>query len=342
MISPIWLIAAAFVSSALLTWLMRRYALANDLLDHPNRRSSHTAPTPRGGGLAIVITIVAVLLVLAVKNAVDQALVMALLVGGVIVASVGFVDDHGSVSARWRLGVHVIAATLAVYFLGGLPPVLVGRSEIDLGWFGDVSAVISIVWVLNLFNFMDGIDGIAGSESVFVCGAASVLAMAFGIQDSFSISAWIVAAASLGFLIWNWPPAKIFMGDVGSGFLGFVIAVLALASARENSIMLLVWLILGGVFFIDATVTLIRRLFRGERIYESHRGHAYQKLSRRWNSHLRVTLFVWGINLGWLLPMAWMSLKYPQWAISITAGSLGPLVILALLARAGKQDEGKA
>ena len=202
-----------------------------------------------------------------------------------------------------RLAVHLCAALWAVCWLGGLPPLRVGSHVIQLGWAGYPVAVLALTWILNLFNFMDGIDGIAGSEAAFVAGAAAFLTLCLGGSAGVAAVALALAGACLGFLLWNWPPAKIFMGDVGSGYLGYVIGVLALAAGREDPTALWVWLILGGVFFVDATVTLIRRVLRGDRVYEAHRSHAYQWLARRWQSHESVTITTTAVNVLWLLPV---------------------------------------
>jgi Fuc2NAc and GlcNAc transferase len=209
---------------------------------------------------------------------------------------------------------------------------------ISLGYLGSLLAMLGIVWALNLFNFMDGIDGIAASQAIFMAGAGAVLAILSGMSVSTSAAALVVAAASLGFLVWNWPPARIFMGDVGSGFLGFVLAVLALAALRERAVMLPVWLILSGVFVIDATVTLLRRVARRERVYEAHRSHAYQWQARRWNSHLRVTMACGLFNLLWLAPWAWLCVRFPAHAGWYVAAALGPLVVLAVVWGSGRQE----
>jgi len=329
---------ASFMVALMLTWLVRRIARARGLIDHPNSRSSHSIPTPRGGGLAIVIAASVSLLALAWWRVVDLNLALALLGGGLSVGWVGFMDDRGSASVRLRFSVHLGAAAWAMYVLGGLPPLQFQHTVVDLGLAGNILGTVAIVWILNLFNFMDGIDGIAASEAVFVTGIGAVLALIAGMSAAVPAAALAVCGASLGFLIWNWPPAKIFMGDVGSGYLGYVIAVLALAAARESSVALFVWLILGGVFFVDATVTLIRRLLRRERVYEAHRSHAYQWLARRWRSHLRVTLLIWVINIGWLLPMAWLCTEYPEQALVFVGIALTPLVPLVLLAGAGRAE----
>jgi Fuc2NAc and GlcNAc transferase len=263
--------------------------------------------------LSIVATVSIGVLVLGWRSPESLPLTLALLGGGLAVAIVGYVDDRRSLPVAVRMLVHLGSAAWAVYALGGLPALRWGTSTLHLGLSGDVLAVFGIVWMLNLFNFMDGIDGLAASEAVFVALAGTALA---GFLPSFGAAiALLVAAANLGFLCWNWPPAKIFMGDVGSGYLGYVLAVLALSAARENSVMLYVWLILGGVFLVDATVTLARRAARGERVYEAHRSHAYQWLSRHWKSHKSVTIAVAAVNLFWLLPCAWFATRHPLLAV---------------------------
>jgi Fuc2NAc and GlcNAc transferase len=325
-------------ASAVLTAWVRRNALSRGVIDYPNRRSSHSQPTPRGGGISIVITTAIALVVLWYRGLIDTALLLALQLGGVAVAAVGYADDRGSVAVRVRLAVHLASAICAVYVLGGFPAVQIGAAVFHLGMVGNVCGVLAIVWVLNLFNFMDGIDGIAATESVFIVTAGAVLCSLAGSSSSVMVAAPILAAAIMGFLIWNWPPAKIFMGDVGSGYLGYMIAVLAIGAARENGVALFVWLILGGIFFVDATLTLFRRLARGEKIYEAHRSHAYQWLARRWQSHRRVTLTVIAVNVCWLLPAAGLALRFPHWAAECTVAALLPIALLAMAAGAGRAE----
>src|SRR2546429_3097017 len=256
-------------------------------LDVPNSRSSHITATPRGGGLAIVLAASVALGMLALAGAIGAPLLWVLIGGGGVVALVGFADDRRPIAAGARLVVHLGAAVWAVFWLGGLPAIALNQHVVHLGWAGDLLAVLATVWVLNLFNFMDGIDGIAVSEAVFVTGGALLPLTLWGVSGEVSAASLTVGAASLGFLPWNWPPAKIFMGDVGSGYLGYVIAALVLAAVQHSPVIAWIWLILGGVFFVDATVTLIRRVLRGERVYVAHRTHAYQWLARRWGSHRR-------------------------------------------------------
>lgn len=331
-------VASAMALSAALTALVRRLALAHGVLDVPNQRSSHSIPTPRGGGVSIVLVVIAGLFVLSSLRSLSLDLLLALIGGGLSVAAVGFLDDRATVHPFVRLLVHAAAAVWAVVCLGGLPPLQLGHQLVHLEWIGDALAALGIIWALNLFNFMDGIDGIAASEAVFVSWSAAVLALFTREASSVSPVSWTFGAACCGFLLWNWPPARIFMGDVGSGFLGYVIGVLALADARDNPVNLLVWLILCGAFFVDATVTLARRCLRREPVYQAHRSHAYQWLARRWGSHCRTTLTIMAVNAFWLLPCAWLTLQLPHYAIWIAAGALLPLVGLALMAGAGKGE----
>jgi Fuc2NAc and GlcNAc transferase len=214
----------------------------------------------------------------------------------------------------------------------------VGARTLHIGWLGDLCALLGVMWVLNLFNFMDGIDGIAGSEAVFVTGAALAPMQLLGVASEVSAASLVFGAGTLGFLVWNWPPAKIFMGDVGSGYVGYAIATLALASAASNPAAVWVWLILGGVFFVDATVTLVRRVTRGERAHQAHRSHAYQWLARRWASHGRVTLTVVAINLLWLLPCALLAALRPEYALPAVLLALAPLLLVAVAAGAGRRE----
>jgi Fuc2NAc and GlcNAc transferase len=330
--------ALVFAASAVLTGVVRRVALSSGLVDVPNSRSSHTRTTARGGGLSVVLATTAGVIALAVTGIVSKPLFLAVTAGAGAVALVGFLDDRYSVRPLVRFAVHVGAALWALIWLGGLPPLLVGDHLIKLGAAGYVIGVLGIVWVLNLFNFMDGIDGIAATEAVFMTCAAVFVGVIGGWAAEIPAAAWVLACASAGFLCWNWPPARVFLGDVGSGYLGYVIAILALASARTDPVALWVWLILGGVFFVDATTTLVRRLLRGEHVFEAHRSHAYQWLARRWGSHSRVTGTILAINLMWLLPWSLLALKFPVYATVSVIGALGPLALLAPLAGSGCRE----
>jgi Fuc2NAc and GlcNAc transferase len=315
------LLVVVFVVSTLLTRQMRAIALSGGVIDVPNARSSHSVPTPRGGGVAIAIVTAAAFVFLALRGVIRIDLLLALVGGGAAV----------------RLGVHFCAALWALAWLGGLPALSIAGKVVQLGWPGYLLGAVGIVWILNLFNFMDGIDGIAASEAVSIAWCGALLSVMTGGSADVPAIGLVVGAACLGFLFWNWPPARIFMGDVGSGYVGYVLAVLAVAATRQNPAAVWIWLILGAAFFVDATVTLVRRAVRGERVQKAHRSHAYQWSARRWG-HKRVTMAVSLLNLVWILPSALLATRYPERAVLITAGALAPLVVLALALGAGRRE----
>jgi Fuc2NAc and GlcNAc transferase len=337
-ISVIWAVVAAFAIGAIATGLMRQYALRRNLLDVPNVRSSHASPTPRGGGVAIVIAFFAATLLLAFLGLIETRMLDALWVGGGAMALVGYLDDRRHLRASVRFIVHLACAFFVVIMLGGVPESALARWGMHGSWVGGLLAVLLMVWTTNLFNFMDGIDGIAGSEAVFLGGAGALLNWSHGGDPGLTAAMLCLAAASLGFLHWNWPPARIFMGDAGSGFLGFTLAVLGLAANQLGTIPFEAWGILGGFFFVDASVTLLRRIVRGDQWFEAHRTHAYQQLARRWQAHLPVTLSVSAVNVAWLLPWAWLAVRIPADAKYFLIAALAPLAVLVICAGAGRKE----
>lgn len=333
------LIVLVLATSAVLTGVVRRVALSHNLVDVPNARSSHNRTTARGGGIAVVLAAIGGLSLLRAVGVVSWDFFLAVGVGGIAVALIGLLDDLYMVRPGLRILVHAGAALWVLYWFGGPPPLLFGEHLVPLGRIGYVIGALGIVWVLNLFNFMDGVDGIAATEAVFVSSAGAVLGLIGVNAGQVTASALVLASATAGFLLWNRPPAKVFLGDVGSGFLGYMIAAFALAAARTNPVALWIWLILIGAFFVDATVTLLRRLVRGERVYQAHRSHAYQWLARRWASHGRVTVAVLLADVFWLLPCAVLATLYPSLAAVTTLVALAPLLAIAIAAGSGRPEQ---
>lgn len=334
--------AIVWLVSTILTGVIRAYALSRNVLDIPNQRSSHSVPTPRGGGLAIVLAFVLAMVLLCWDMQPAIGLIFALS-STLMVAGIGFYDDHVPVPARWRFFVHLVAACLALFFLQGFPvllfPVpfdwLFQRWMVDLGWLGYGGGLLMLVWLLNLFNFMDGTDGIAASESVFVSVA---LATFLYYMDHFLFGvALSVAAASLGFLCWNWPKAKIFMGDVGSGFLGLLLGILILMAAQQAAVLLYCGLILFGVFIVDASYTLAYRFLSGQKWYQAHCSHTYQRAAKQYG-HLSVLIATWLINLGWLLPISWLVFLHPRYALFGLLLAYLPLLYAAYFFKAGQAE----
>lgn len=308
-----------------LTGLARWYAIKRAVVDIPNERSSHQKPTVRGGGISIVLVTLLATAGLAYQGTLPANIAWAI-EGGWLVALIGWLDDHRHVSARWRALCHFIAAAWAVYWLGGVSEVAFGDWVLQLGWVGDFLAVLAIVWLLNLFNFMDGIDGIAGMEGAFVALVGGGL-LWFSGNGGLAAVGFALAAGCLGFLVWNWPPAKIFMGDVGSGTIGFLLAVLALAGEKTAQLPALLWVIILALFVWDATFTLIMRVMAGERWYAAHRSHAYQRLTQLGWTHKAVTSFAFSANVLLILPLSWIAWSMPHLLqgifVGIAMGCLG-------------------
>jgi len=319
------LLFVLFLVSYRLTGRVQQYALHHGMLDRPNKRSSHKTPTPRGGGLGFAVLILASIGLLLVVFPESQNIWIGLLGGGVLIASIGWLDDRWNLSAKLRMVVHLVAAAWAVYWLGGLPQLELGFTTLRLGAGGAVLAILAVTWSTNLYNFMDGVDGIAGSQAVLIGITTAIFSAALGHVD-LAVASGIVAASVGGFLVWNWPPAKIFMGDCGSGLLGFLIAVLALASESQGATPLLVWVILMNVFLVDATATLLRRIFLGEPWHEAHCDHAYQQAVRAGLSHGQVTvatIAIFGmLSLLALVAILWSESMLPLSALGTAGGVL--------------------
>ncbi len=331
------ILAVVVIVGFTLTLLIRKSALKTNRLDVPNERSSHTSPTPRGAGLAVVVAFLLGLIALLVENSISDEVFLAVAIPGLAVAIIGWLDDRGHLtSAKWRLVGHFACASLAVWLVGGLPELPLANSTIDFGLVGDIAAVIYLVWMLNLFNFMDGIDLITGVQTVTTSVGVAMLLLISTESDLWKIFA-VLAASIMGFLFFNLPPAKIFLGDVGSGFIGFTSAIISLVVAEDEPLIAWAMVILLAVFVTDATVTLLRRLLSREHVYVAHRTHAYQHLSKKLNSHLPVSLGVGAINLFFLLPIAWLVVESEIIPIIGLLVAYVPLALVAALLNAGKR-----
>jgi Fuc2NAc and GlcNAc transferase len=308
-----------------------RWAHQRDLIDHPNHRSSHTTPTPRGGGVALVVSLYIGLTAAAALDWISWR-PLALVLCGLPIAVIGYADDALTLSARTRLLVQAICAGLALWVLNPLPALTLFGAELP----GSVTVVLyflGIIWLTNLYNFMDGIDGIAALETIAI--ALCWIALLGLNQATIPL---ILICATVGFLYFNWPPARIFMGDVGSAFCGFVIAGLALFYASADQTPVLLWLIPASAFIVDATVTLIVRILRGRRPGVAHRSHAYQHAARKIGKHLPVSLAYFLLSTLWLGVIAFW-VRNGSASVSAEVGfliAIAPLVVVALALRAGR------
>ncbi len=277
-----------FILSFLLTYLIKEYAIKKSFVATVNERSSHTTPTPHGGGIALAITWFIGLIYLYFIGEISSNLFYALLFGAVI-SIVSFFDDIYELSPKIRLIAQSIVAIGGLYFLGGFETLTFGFFDIENQIFTNIFAFFMIIWFINLYNFLDGINGYAGSEAIFLALAGFVL---------FSGNHFLVlAVAVLGFLYWNWNNAKIFMGDVGSTLLGYNIAIFTIYYANQEATNFWIWIILFGVYWFDATLTLIRRKLNKEKLSLAHKKHAYQRLNQAGWSHYKVTNYSIGLNL---------------------------------------------
>ena len=314
------------------------------LIDNPNDRSSHNFATASGGGIGLVVSGSASGLYLLWTSAISFH-GQAVLFLSCVLAIVGLLDDRKPLPALWRLGIHVAMGGSLLFILGGLPEI---QRFVD-AWFSRTliyaGLLLIIIWWINLFNFMDGIDGLAGMQTVFMLAAGAALLLWLRREPGFDpIVVWMlcVASATAGFLFLNWAPAKIFMGDVGSIYLAFMLLAFGLLSIRNELVPvvtgLAMWAILGAGFATDATITLLTRMLTNRRWHEAHRNHLYQRLARRFESHRRVTLIYLSVNLFWLLPIAFVCLVYPKWAVAWAVLAYVPLISLAVRFGAGRPD----
>ncbi len=267
-----------FFTSIMITLLVKKVAL----LDHPNERSAHSVATPTGGGMAIVLSFYLGLGYLFFRGEIESSLFYALLSGGILVL-VSFVDDYRPLSPALRLFAQFVSIIMALYFLDLLK---------QMPWYATAVVILAMIWLVNLYNFLDGIDGYAGSEAIVVALGASLF-----YHDRLFI---MMALSVAGFLLFNWHKASIFMGDVGSTFLGFFFGVMALYHYHDSADVI-IWFVLLGLFIVDATVTLFRRFLRGEKLSIAHKKHAFQRLVQSGFSHQKVVLLAMGFNLLCLL-----------------------------------------
>jgi UDP-N-acetylmuramyl pentapeptide phosphotransferase/UDP-N-acetylglucosamine-1-phosphate transferase len=274
--------------SFILTYFIRRLALRNKIVSIPNERSLHEIPTPVGGGLAIVITWYIGITILFFYGIIEQSLYCALL-SGVILAIISFIDDIIELKPIVRLCFHFITAVIAFAFLQGLRQLIIPEVEFNYNFLVYPLAIVGIVWFINLFNFMDGVDGFASLEAITICLVIYIL--------SGNIINLLLIACISGFLFWNLPKAKIFMGDVGSTQLGFILVVLGIYFHNSFQFSILNWIMLSSPFWFDASLTLYRRWRNGEKLSKAHRKHAYQRIVQSGFSHLKVNLWLLIINV---------------------------------------------
>ena len=308
----LWL-AASFALSMLVAWAALHYARRRALVDLPGRRRSHAVPTPRGAGIGIVVAALASIFVLA--HAVPAAAVgLRLCIPIALVAAIGWIDDHRPLPVLLRLGVHCLAVAIFLQpLLAAWFATKYSATQLDTPFWQNAGIIALLafvcVWSINLHNFMDGIDGILATQALFVLVAMAVLCQRYGNNPhSMQIALW--AAAVAGFLPLNFPLARAFMGDVGSGSVGFLIAIAAIWQNSSPYTAALSGLVASSAFVTDASCTLLSRMAYGRRWYRAHREHLYQWLTRSGMSHVRVVAWYMAWNLLIVVPVLyWMNLR---------------------------------
>jgi glycosyltransferase WbpL len=318
----------------LLTRILIAVTVRRSILAIPNARSSHSIPTPTLGGVAIAVPVLA----WAAYRIGQDPLCWAILVGGGPLAVLGLVDDLHDLSARVRMPIQCIAVALAISVVPIAIPMIVDPISIRPAWLVFGIDFLLLLWLVNLYNFMDGIDGIATTQCIVYC--AGVLAV--GRPEAFAAEfVWVLLGASIGFLWFNRAPARIFMGDVGSGLLGLLVGVVAVTLDARHQMPLIASGILLAGFWFDATYTLCVRIATGQKFASAHRSHLYQKCARRFG-HGRTTTMFFAFAVVWLMPLSWLSAAAPEWGLVLLAAALAPLLLGAIAARAGYPEPGEA
>lgn len=319
----VWALVLSAVLTALLARPLRSWLLARDVVDQPGQRRSHQLPTPRGGGLAMASSI-AIVLVLFGGISGESLAVLSLTVA---LALLGWVDDVRDLPVRWRLLFQLLIALAMLAFVGPVTSVRVFELTLAWPWLWSTLALVAVVWLMNLHNFMDGSDGLAAAQGIWT-GLAMGTLMYSRDAGPPALIGFVLAGACLGFLWWNRPPARLFMGDVGSVTVGGLIALLALIGATGGGLSIWLSLIICAVFVVDATATLLRRVGQGAQWYTAHRDHVYQRLIARGWSHARVLVLYAAVNLVIVLPVLLLAIRFPVWEMTLA------LMLIAALSAA--------
>ena len=309
----------ALVLSYSLCGLYIYFARRWRILDRPNERSAHRDPTPHGGGLPLLLALCVGMAVTAPWGF-DYWLLLA---ASLFLMGVGMVDDFRGLSVALRFSLYtLVGVSSAAILLRSSDSLLTPVGLIVVSGFA-----FAIVWAINLYNFMDGIDGIAAAQCVLACTGAALLVREGPLQGQYALFCLLLAASQLGFMLWNWAPARLFMGDAGSIPTGYLLAALAGYGAIHEVVSFACWLVLLAVFITDATWTLAWRIITGQKFTQAHSLHGYQRLSRHWGSHRAVVLLLLGVGTLWLFPIAWAVKQWPDGTVYLVILAYIPLLL---------------
>ncbi|MBU3727771.1 MAG: glycosyltransferase family 4 protein [Phycisphaerales bacterium] len=328
-----WMAPLSAVAAFAGTWCMRTVALRTGHIVQPHARGSHTRPTPVGGGMGFVLPVTIAWVSISLAWG-DYVLLTTALVGAAI-ALMGYIDDRRRIEPWIRLAAQAVAAAVIATLI-----LWRARGPQGIEYAGYIAgAAFMLTWSANLFNFMDGIDGLCATECLYIALGGLAVSAFTGAPTPFLLALVVIAAALVGFLPWNLAPARIFMGDGGSTWLGFTLAALAIQDSVRLPGLLSAWLILPALFVADATVCVIRRAYRGENIMQAHRAHAYQNLSRLLRSHGKVVAVFVSMNLLFL-PAVYVAIEMPTYRWIATIAAYAVAAALAIAARSGVHGVG--
>jgi Fuc2NAc and GlcNAc transferase len=307
-------------------YLYKKIAIKFGIVANPNYRTLHELPVPRGGGVIFALLFTFSILALWGVDELSDQIFYMFGVGGFIATLFGFIDDVKNIRARIKLIVQLLLSGWVVYWLYISNLLLLNWAPIFIII---PACLFFMVWMMNAYNFMDGVDGMAASGAIFLSlTLALVLFLTNSSVELMTIFIFIAVTVG-GFIVFNWPPATIFMGDAGSVFLGYIFGSLLLFTVFNNDISIWSWLTVFGYFFADTTVTQITRIILVKKWYLAHRSHAYQNLARITDSHLKVTRGVVLYNLVWSLPLAIWSALQPEMGMVTTILSISPALVVA-------------
>jgi len=327
----IW-IAGAALGCFVIEKLTLAYSLNQGLLSQPNARSSHSRPTPSIGGIAIVVPV----LIYCLCNVGSDARLLVIFFAVLLLAMSGLWDDLRPLSSRLRFALQILVVVFSLIYLHIDFPFESAVYTLSQPWLWQFVLAVGILWCINLFNFMDGIDGLAAAQCLVYCLACIIFSE--NMPPEMARLIWVLGSSALVFLWFNWPPASIFMGDVGSAALGYLIAIIALLLDHQEVLPMVASMILFSVFWIDASFTLAARMFSGQAFASAHRSHLYQKLAVRYG-HRRVSTIFCFYALLVLFPLAGGAISYPSWGIIALGLACVPVIVLCIWYRAGLPEQ---
>lgn len=324
------LLSGAFIASMSGILLYRSIAIKFSIIAVKNFRTLHDRDVPKGGGIVFSLVFILFSGFIWYLRIIPNDLGFVICVGGLAATIFGFIDDLFNIPAKFKLLVQISLSCFIIFYFGHTLLLLSTSSPpVDAGYLGMLVGIGVLVWLINLYNFMDGADGMAASGTVFICMVISTVLFSTNNYELGLLVA-ILACVCLGFLVFNWPPASIFMGDSGSVFIGYIFGVLIVYTMMHGQISIWTWITVFAYFGIDTTMTLLLRIILVKKWYGAHRSHAYQNLARVWSNHRKILYCVLCYHLLWILPLTIMSVTYEKHQELICFIAVLPVILWTL------------